>query len=179
MSEKNDFHFISDLSREFFRKTHIKSVLSSIDQDNITGWEKWLQIEFAAFLRSHPQVRAWWRESKYNLDQRLLKSRTRCAVDFLVHQTHKHSHMAIELKQAASARNCIKGMLRDLKKIEGIKKKDYDIRSVWCIGVHKFKSPEEVRRLVNYHADELGFSIAKKFHLSEPIGRTGYSFSII
>lgn len=178
MALRNDFDFIAGLADEFFRRVHVKRILGAIDESAMTGWEKWLQIELASFLGTHNGVRAWWRESKYELDQRVLDSRKTCAVDFLVREKWKQSHMALELKQSNSPNHCIKGMLRDKKKIASIKYAKFDIRSVWCLGVHRAEDPSEIRRLTNYHADKMKTVIKPALFVSKPIGRTNYAYSI-
>lgn len=177
MAVKQDFEFVDGLAADFFRRPYLKRVLATINAASMTGWEKWLQIELASFLSSHTDVKAWWRESKYELDKRVLDSRDTCAVDFLIHEKWKQSHMALELKQANSPNGCVKAMLRDKKKIAAIKFKKFDIRSVWCLGVHREEDPKEVRRLLAYHADKMRLDVPKNFH-SQGIGRTGYAYTI-
>lgn len=178
MALKNDFDFIATLADEFFRRAHVKRILRAIDESAMKGWEKWLQIEFASFLGTHEGVRAWWRESKYDLDQRVLDSRKTCAVDFLVREKRKQSHMALELKQANSPNGCIKGMLRDKRKIASIKYAKFDIRSVWCLGVHRAEDPNEIRRLTNYHSDKMKTAIKSALFVSKTIGKTSYAYTI-
>jgi len=178
LSLKHDLEFIARLADEFFRRPHVKRILTAIEECKMTGWEKWLQIELSAFLDSHSGVKAWWRESKYDLDQRVLDSRKKCAVDFLVQEKWKQSHMALELKQINSANGCVKSMIRDKKKIAAIKYAKYDIRSVWCLGVHRKVDPAEVHRLTAYHADKLKTEIPTKLVVCKAIGRTDYAYTI-
>jgi hypothetical protein len=178
MAIQHDFEFIKSIAAEFFKRSHIKKTLKQIDECAMTGWEKWLQIEVAAFLQDHKNVKAWWRESSYSLDTRLVASRRTCAVDFLIHERAKHSHMAVELKQINSPTACVKGMLKDKKKIQSIKSVKYDIRSVWCIGVHKDVHAAEVSRLVTYYSDVAGVQINKKFLCTEKIGHSAYNYTI-
>lgn len=178
MSANQDFKFIASLADGFFRRPHVKRTLVSIDQSSMTGWEKWLQIEFATYLGSHESVKAWWRESKYELDQRVLASRNTCAVDFLIHEKWKQSHMALELKQIGSANGCVKSMLRDKKKIAAIKYAKFDIRSVWCLGVHRAADSSEVRRLHTYHADKIKIPTNHAHFTTKHIGRTGYAYTV-
>jgi len=178
MSLQGDFQFIEKLTEEFFRRPHVRKILKAIEAAHMTGWEKWLQIEFAEFLNSHPDIKAWWRESQYLLDKRLVASRKNCAVDFLIHQRYKQSHIALELKQANSPNTCLKNMLIDKKKIASIRSKKFDIRSVWCLGVHKRGDPNEVRRLLTYHADAKHIDISLQHHTSTRIARTEYAYTI-
>lgn len=165
MTLSKDFEFITSFSSEFLQREHIKKTLRAIEISGMTGWEKWLQIELAAFLEARADIKAWWRESSYELDKRVVESRKRCAVDFLVHQKRKQSHMALEVKQINSPKACVKGMIRDKKKIQSIKKAKYDIRSIWCLGVHKIIEPEEVGRLVIYYGDTLKTPVNPKLLL--------------
>ena len=84
MSDKQDFEFMTRLADEFFREKHVGKMLKTFSEAHMTGWEKWLQIEFAAFLSVHENVTYWWRESRYQIDQRIRDSRKVCAVDFLI-----------------------------------------------------------------------------------------------
>ncbi|MFG6467533.1 hypothetical protein [Roseateles sp. BYS87W] len=178
MALKKDFEFIASLSSDFFQRAHIKKTLKAINDSEMTGWEKWLQIELAAFLEARDDIKAWWRESSYEMDKRLVESRKRCAVDFLVHQKWKQSHMALELKQVNSPTACVQGMIRDKKKIDGIKSAKYDIRSVWCVGVHRAVDPAEVARLVAYYGSKLNSPVNPKLLSTERIGYSPYMFTI-
>lgn len=178
MKLKKDFDFIASLASDFFQRAHIKKTLRAIDESAMTGWEKWIQIELAAFLEGRDDIKAWWRESGYELDGRVAASRRKCAVDFLVHQKWKQSHMAVELKQVNSPTACVQGMLKDKKKIQGIKSAKYDIRSVWCVGVHRVAEPDEVLRLVAYYGSKLKFPINAKLLHTERIGYSSYMFTV-
>ena len=176
---KRDHEFVASLAAEFFAKPHVRQVLNAIDEFSVTGWEKWLQIEFAAFLGAHEGLRGWWRESAYELDQRLLASRKTCAVDFLICEKKKQSCLALEIKKSRSPGACVQGMLKDKTKIAAIKKAKFDIRSVWCLGVHDWVAEAEVRRLTNYYADKLHTAI--KPALMTPsirIGRTKFAYTL-
>lgn len=178
MALKKDFEFIALLSSEFFQRAHIKKTLKAIDESQMTGWEKWIQIELAAFLEAREEIKAWWRESSYELDGRVVASRKKCAVDFLVHQKWKQSHMALELKQVNSPTACVQGMIRDKKKIQGIKSTKYDIRSAWCVGVHRVCEPDEVKRLVAYYGSKLKSPVDAKLLATERIGYSPYMFTV-
>jgi hypothetical protein len=178
-SPKLDLEFLSELATQFFRSKHLRQTLMAIQEDSITGWEKWLQIEFAAFLRQHDSVKAWGRESQYKLDGRLAKVRQTCAVDFIIHQKAKHSHLALEIKQIRSPASCINGMLKDIKKLAKIRKSDYDIRGVWCLGVHNAIPAEDALREVDYYAKKLHIDIKQAHVFSERIGNTGFSCTLL
>lgn len=178
MALAKDFEFITSFSSEFLQRAHIKKTLKAINDSGMTGWEKWLQIELAAFLEARADIKAWWRESSYELDKRVAESRKRCAVDFLVHQKWKQSHVALEVKQINSPTACVQGMIRDKKKIQSIKSAKYDIRSAWCLGVHRVIEPDEVERLVIYYGSKLKAPVNQKLLLTERIGYSPYMFTV-
>lgn len=178
MGLKKDFDFVREVSSDFFKKSHIKKTLSAIDECTMTGWEKWLQIELSAFMQDRQDIKAWWRESSYELDKRVAASRNKCAVDFLVHQKWKQSHMAIEIKQVNSVSSCIQAMIRDKVKIQSIKAAKYDIRSVWCIGVHRKCEEEEVERLIAYYGSKLKYDIDSKLQATKRIGYSPFMFTV-
>lgn len=175
---KEDFQFMHILATSFFQRAHIKKTLKAVDASAMSGWEKWLQIELAAFIQDQPNIKAWWRESSYELDQRVVASRKKCAVDFLIHQKWKQSHMALELKQVNSASACVQGMLRDKRKIQSIKAGKYDIRSAWCIGVHRVCDQAEVARLVAYYGSKMKHPINSKLQISERVGYSPFMFTL-
>jgi len=65
MSNQKDLEFLTSIIRPFFKQAHIKKTLVVILEEEITGWEKWLQIEFAAYLRGHKDVKHWDREIQH------------------------------------------------------------------------------------------------------------------
>lgn len=175
---KKDFEFLTGLVQDFFAKKSIKDTLSTISEFEISGWEKWIQIEFAKFCKSHEDITEWGRELRYELDRRLSKDKSSCAIDFLIKQKHKHSPLALEIKQQRSPSGCIKAMLRDVEKLRKIKYSQDDLRGVWCVGVHGLEAPETVKRLVTFHSDERGLAIHPSYVFSTQIGKTGFSVTV-
>lgn len=179
MSIQNDLNFLATLAKSFFKQAHIKKTLTAIQEEKITGWEKWLQIELATFLRSHDSVKEWNREIQHALDKRIAKSRSACAIDFVIQQKHKHSNLALEIKQRSSMTACLRGMLRDIKKVGKIKETQFNSRGIWCLGVHDYASREDVVREVVYYSSQHKVAIQEQHVISEPIGKTGFSFTLL
>lgn len=177
--EARDLEFLTELSTEFFAQRSIRRTLQVIGAQNISGWEKWLQVEFAAFIHDHENVKAWSREAPYATDQRIEKARTRCAVDFIVHQKYKQRHLALEIKQVKSVSRCTRAMVEDITKMLAIRRSEFDIRCVWCLGVHQDATDSEVLRKLKYHADELRLPLSPSLVATRSIGRTGYAFSLV
>lgn len=177
--EARDLEFLTDLATEFFAQRTIRKTLQVIGAQNISGWEKWIQVEFAAFIHDHDNVKAWSREAPYASDKRIEKARSRCAVDFIIHQKYKQSHLALEIKQVRSVSRCTRAMVEDITKMLKIRRSEFDIRSVWCLGVHQDATASEVLRELKYHADELRFPLSASLVATRRIGRTGYAFSLV
>lgn len=175
---RNDFDFLTGVAQEFFAKKSIKDTLAIISEFDISGWEKWIQIEFAKFCKSHGNITHWGRELRYELDKRMSKHRSSCAIDFLIQQKYKQSPLAIEIKQKNSARGCINSMLMDVAKIRNIKYSHDDLRGVWCMGIHHLEELEEIKNLVSYCSRKVGLNINPNFIFSKRIGRTDFSVTV-
>lgn len=175
----NDLNFVNSLAEGFFAQRSLRKTLSVIRDEEMTGWEKWLQVEFATFIREHDGVKAWSRETPYAIDKRIEKARERCAVDFIVHQKYKQSHLALELKQIDSVARCAQAMIKDIQKMRSIRRSEFDIRSVWCLGVHADEQAPTVLREFKYYAEKLDFDFDEKLFATQRIGKTGFSYSII
>lgn len=175
---KKDFEFMKELISEFVSKKAVRDTLSAISDFEISGWEKWLQIEFAKFCMNHDQISEWGRELRYELDKRVSKNKMSCSIDFLIRQKHKQSPLGIEIKQHSSPNNCIKAMLNDIAKIYQIKYSQDDLRGIWCFGIHGAESHAEVRRLVAYHSSAAGIEISSDLVFSKEIGKTGFSVTL-
>lgn len=173
-----DFAFVTRITEGFFAKKAIKDTLGTISEFEISGWEKWIQIEFAKFCKSHPEITDWGRELRYELDRRSSKVRASCAIDFLIQQKYKHSPFAIEIKQKNSPRACINSMLRDKAKLRNIKYSNDDLRGVWCIGVHNAESIDVVENLVAFCSREHKIEVKQKHVFSKQIGRTPFSVTL-
>jgi len=65
---KPDFEYIKNLIVEFTALENIQVALNIIDDQLITGWETWFQIEFARFLTIHESEPIWGRELKLEFD---------------------------------------------------------------------------------------------------------------
>jgi hypothetical protein len=69
-TEARDFEFVTELATQFFAQRSVRRTLLVIREQRITGWEKWLQVEFAAFIQDHENVKAWGREALFGMDKR-------------------------------------------------------------------------------------------------------------
>ena len=177
---KRDFEFVLELTTEFFSQEYIAQRMALIQSKEISGWEIWLQVEFAMFLEEHISVEEWLREFQYSMDMRSSKKQTYMAIDFLVRKKRARlgQYIAIEIKQNKSPASCINGMMKDVCKISLVKGSEDDIRSMWSLGIHPFLPQNEVESLVNKYADEYNVELATNCIQSKHIENTNFSFTI-
>jgi hypothetical protein len=145
-----DFEYLAELLEDFFRQRRVGRALSIIEDQDITGWEVWFQIEFANFLSQHDSLPEWWREWPVELDRRKEKASTFCRPDFIVRKKgwRKESYAALEVKQHPDAGACFSNMMRDITKISKVRVSALDIRSFWVLGIHRRRPKAELRDLI-------------------------------
>lgn len=102
-----DFDHLSTLAHHFFEREDVRQKLNIIDQYNISGWEVWMQIEFANLLASTGHE--WWREQTLACDLRKNPQRLSVRADFLLRKkdgrrtaTLRLSSSRTRIRQAAS-----------------------------------------------------------------------------
>lgn len=131
---RKDLDFLFDLMLDFFdyqRPNEIISRLSLIskEENEITGWETWFQIEFYLYLMSKKdKVTDVVREYSYDLDKRSnyvkRTGKTSCKIDMEICRKNAKANekwVPLEIKQNKSARACIKNMLSDWDKYDAVK----------------------------------------------------------
>ncbi len=175
---KKDFEFIAQIANDFFDQDHIHGTLSHILNFGISGWEKWVQIEFAKFCQLHDEISEFGREIRYELDGRMSRQKLTCSIDFLLRQKRKHSPMGIEFKQSQSAKICIRQMFDDVLKVQKIKYSQDDLRSIWCIGIHLFEPKESIIDIVMNNAEKTGVLINEDLIFFKKIKNSGFSVTI-
>lgn len=171
-----DLQFISQLFSEFFKNNHIKKRLKIIKNKQITGWEKWLQVEFGVFLDDHDIVMESGREGIFSVDRRKDTDKTKIYVDFILRKKNctKDFYLAIELKQADSFRTCLGRMIDDANKIYKIR--GGNLRECFMVGIH---NSEEHDLVISESWERCSsFLPSKKRIVTRPIGRTGFSYTI-
>ncbi|OTG78990.1 hypothetical protein B9T33_13580 [Acinetobacter sp. ANC 5054] len=175
-----DFEFLSEVFENFFKQKYIRERLNAIEQNNITGWEIWLQVEFSFFLEEQENVMEWQREVACNLDKRIVKLKDKGIIDFWIREKNKSKEtmIAVELKQASSAQSCITAMVKDLNKFNSLKPSEHSfIRSFWCVGVHR--TVEESTCIAYINQNKQGYEFNQNHLFSKPIKGTKFSFTIL
>ena len=70
-------------------------------------------------------------------------------------------------------------MLNDAAKVQKVKYSQNDLRSIWCVGIHAAKRPDEIENMVIKLAEYHGIGLSNDLIHSTEIGKTGFSFTIL
>lgn len=174
---KDDLNFLINISEEFFKQEDIINKLNRFVENQIKGWEIWLQVEFALFLFNHTDVSEVEREKRYELDKRMSKDKDICSIDFMIRQKRKQSSIPLEIKQHENASHCIRYMLKDIEKYEKVRGSSATTgRSLWCLGVHPTVEEEYLNKLINENKFR---EINSDYIFSKNIEGTNFSFTLI
>ncbi|WP_330982177.1 MULTISPECIES: hypothetical protein [Enterobacterales] len=149
-----DFDHLTSLLHVFFNSGDIRHKFNIIDQNEITGWEIWMQIEFSAMLSSTGHE--WWREQTLSCDKRKNPLRGTLRTDFLLRKKHwtQESYIALEVKQNNDPTTCVKNMIADLEKSAKIKSSEIDLRSFWTLGITRMIDKERLNDLIDRYLDD-------------------------
>ena len=184
--EKKDLDFLFNLLVNFVcednsNKINSKLSIISKNENEITGWETWFQVEFYLYLMEQKQlVKDVVREYPYELDQRTnyAKSTNKgfCRVDIEICKkkaTSEEKWLPLEIKQNRSARTCFKNLLDDCDKYDAIKSTEKlrgNFRYPFFLGIFKDIEKEKLDSLIKE------FGINPKFSKIEKIPNTNYTF---
>ncbi|MDD2865381.1 MAG: hypothetical protein PHC99_11775 [Methylococcales bacterium] len=127
---RQDFQYLAELIDEFFSDEHITKRFDFIKVQKISGWETWLQIEFANFLNEHSTEPEWARETTLSYDGRKEKEKWLCRPDFIIRKkrTSLNTYVMLEIKQAPSPAECMKLIWGDIEKMSKIRKSELNTR---------------------------------------------------
>jgi len=136
-----DFDFTVDVLNAFFGQSRIRRSLKAIAETEVTGWEKWWQIELAMFLSEHDDVAEWEIEEEFLTDRRLAVTKDYIAAD-ISFRRKKHASdrlIFLELKQDKDWKRCIANMMNDAKKMDTAQSRSLSgaaIRNFFVVGVY-------------------------------------------
>lgn len=175
---KSDFHRVSELIQKFCDSNHLQQVLGDLDsKKKVSGWEGWLQLEFAHFLHGRADIEDWRREARYRLNKQKSKKRSRAHLDFSIRWKHtdKKLRIGLELKAKYDFRTCFREMLKDWEKAEKIKKCEDNMRDFYVVGFHTMgkRSIEDIQAIISHETD-----IPKRHILCHPIGKTPFAVTL-
>ena len=174
----DDFKFSVSLLEDFFSQRKIQQSLEIIWDQDITGWETWLQIEFSTFLIvDHANEIEWYREHQILADRRKNKERTKMSADFIFRRKgfKRDSYIVLEFKQNPSLKACFSRMVKDIEKIDCARASSIDMRNFWVVGIHpkSTMTKTEIKDFVSEKAD-----IEKNSVVTRYIPNTNYAFTI-
>lgn len=171
-----DAEYITALVDNFFKQEEIIKRFEMIEENRISGWEIWLQIEFSYFLCKHSSKPEWYREQSYEYDRRQEKIKLRLKPDFLIRKSGwtKDQYMALEFKQDYQALPCFKKMSTDMDKYIKIRQSNNDLRSVWAVGIFHSENIEYVEKTLTDYMESQKMEMAYQDLVVYQIGETNY-----
>lgn len=176
-----DFDHLTTLLSLFFESKDIRQKFNIIDEYNISGWEVWMQIEFANLLTATGHE--WWREQTLGCDLRKSPERSTVRTDFLLRKKGwtQESYIALEMKQNIDPTSCVKNMIGDLIKTAKIKHSELELRSFWTLGVTRVIERDRLEYLIdNYLEEKYYLSKSRKKHvLLKEIDKTPFCYIVI
>ncbi|WP_151803058.1 hypothetical protein [Acinetobacter guillouiae] len=175
-----DFEYILDIAAKFFKEKEIKKKFQIIQSSNITGWEIWLQIEFAYFLSGIDSPPEWYRESSFEYDRRKERIKLKLKPDFLIRKKgwKLDEYMALEFKQDVKPVSCLKKMLSDLDKYSKVRKSNNNLRSIWTLGIFYAEDIDEVQDKFSKVLEEQGVYTLENLTITQ-IDKTNYWFVLL
>lgn len=155
-----DFEFTWAVLTDFFGQKRIQRALDAIHETDVTGWEKWWQVELALYLSDHEEVGDWNMEERFFTDLRRGMERDSIAVDlrFRRKRCSKDALIFLELKQDSDWKRCVENMLRDAKKVFGAQSCSHEgsiVRSFLVAGIYPSEPKALVHDYVERRLDEL------------------------
>jgi hypothetical protein len=158
----------------------IVDAFSIIGANEISGWEVWLQIEFARFLSGHHTEPTWWRESKLEFDYRKEKEKYFFKPDFLIRKKGWHSdgYAALEIKQHRNAAICVSNMINDLVKVSKVRKSELNLRCYWALGFFMTDPADDVEEIVLLKGILANVEVTESQLAIEEIEGTHFSYAL-
>jgi hypothetical protein len=176
-----DYDHLTTLLHLFFKREDIRQKLNIIDQHDISGWEIWMQIEFANLLVTTGHE--WWREQTLGCDLRKKPVRNSLRTDFLLRKKGwaLDTYIALEVKQNRDPTSCVKNMIQDLEKSARIKRSEIDLRSFWTLGITTLIDHERLDHLIDRYLKNKYYQTKSRDRhvLLQPIDNTPYCFIVI
>ena len=186
MSEQDtceaDFEFTLAVLDSFFAQKRIRTALAKIAETDVSGWEKWWQIELALFLSDHEDVAEWDMEEPFFTDRRRHTSQDMLAIDLCFRRKRQSSERFIflELKQDQDWKRCVSHMMSDAEKVYCAQTKSLSntrIRSFFLAGVY----PSIPKAAIHDYIEEIAEGRQVEWEIMETrfIANTPFSFTLV
>jgi len=154
--------------------------LGAIHETEVSGWEKWWQVELALYLNDHDDVADWNMEERFFTDLRRSVEKDSIAIDlcFRRKRCSKDSMIYLELKQDADWKRCMDKLLRDALKVSDAQTRSQEgdaVRSFFVAGIYPSIPKVEVHDYVEKRLEELAIDwdvMDTKFISNTPYGFT-------
>ena len=167
---------------EFCTNSRVRNTLKTISQSKLTGWEKWLQIEFLMFLQKHPEICDPKNEQLYYLDGRK-SDQKKAYADFSFRKkfSEKSSRVVLEFKANNRLSTCIDGMINDWIKICCVRQSEDNMRSFWVVGFHRIENKEigQIEKIIKKLVEERSkWKIGQNLIKTIPVSNSGYAVTL-
>ena len=180
MSDLNTLRI--DIFWLFFDQPKVKKMLKYFHENEMMGWEKWLQFELLSYLDSSSKVKrkSVKKEVPLNSDGRKPGSRSSMRVDIEFRLANKQGSQKIllELKCSRIVASLHRNILSDIKKIKTLLPTDkLNLRSVWVLGICRNQPT-----LGNSDESDFQERFDKKININDelidcgPIAKTGFRY---
>ncbi|WP_288357019.1 hypothetical protein [uncultured Pseudomonas sp.] len=177
---RTDFDFVSSILEEFFDRRKLRNSLSIIHDQEITGWEVWIQIELANFLSEHITMPQWCRELPLEFDYRREKTKWHFKPDFILRKKgwRLDQYVALEIKQHHQAGNCITNMIADLAKVAKMRKSEIYLKSAWALGIFHTSPDTDALAAIEAKLVDAGLEYHESVVLVKKIRGTPFTFAL-
>ena len=181
-----DFRFVCERMGEFFEREQVRRALDLIEDVGITGWEKWWQVEFAAWLSEHDSIGEWVMEEVFLTDLRRRTEKDRIAIDigFRMKGFSKDELLFLELKQNEDWRRCVENMLIDVEKVYCAQTYSLDnklrIRNFFVVGVYPTEDApvDEIHAYIAKRTVAMNIPLEPQHVFTKPIKGTPFSVTV-
>lgn len=181
-----DFLFVREHISDFFDRGTVKRALDIIDDVGITGWEKWWQVEFAAWLAERDGIGDWVMEEVFLTDLRRESQKNSVAIDigFRMKGFSTKEMLFLELKQNRDWRRCLENMLADAEKVYCAQtyslENNIAIRNFFVIGVYPTAemTKKDIHDYIEDRAEELGISVEREHIFTKFVQNTPFSVTL-
>jgi hypothetical protein len=165
-----DFDHVTGYLDAFFDRSSVQSALARITEQEVTGWERWWQIELGTWLGEQHLIGACVMEEPFEVDGRHGSDKSKMLVDigFRLKNHSTQEWIFLELKQNRAWRTCINNMLSDVEKVHTAKKRStansLTIRSFFAVGIHPFEetSKAAIKDYINDECDERELNVPRE-----------------
>jgi len=151
----DELSFCIRILNSFFSQQKIAKVISMIDKNDFSGWEKWFQIELAYNLSTNSKIAAFNIEEKFSVRKNSSISQTKIRADVCLRPKgwKKNSWIFLELKQNHDYKKCIRAMIKDCDKMWAAKKRSIngiEVRYLCVVGVFKLVNGLKKKDVIDY-----------------------------